>query len=132
MANFPDYPDHRTHLARALEMLGGVLRKSGKPEEGEVLTSRSNDIREKLVTEFPDRVGYRRELAQFLQNRAQELVSHPEAPGFDPARALDLARRSVALDPANQLCWKWLGLVEYRNGHWDEAILAAEKCIDLQ
>jgi tetratricopeptide (TPR) repeat protein len=55
-----------------------------------------------------------------------------EPPNEDPVRALALLRRVVAGDPTKELTWKYLGAAECRNGHWDAAIKASEKCIELR
>jgi serine/threonine protein kinase/tetratricopeptide (TPR) repeat protein len=58
------------------------------------------------------------------------LLASRDAP--DRLRALELTRHTVESIPSEQIHWKWLSAAEYRNGHWEAAIRAAEKCIELR
>jgi tetratricopeptide (TPR) repeat protein len=113
-------------LAAELDQMVLVLETLGKADEADVLSGRASAIWDRLLAEFPD---YKPVAAEGARRPAEWLLS---APGRDPERALALTRRVVELDPKDQLGWKWLGVAEYRSGHWAAAIEAAEKCIALR
>jgi serine/threonine-protein kinase len=49
----------------------------------------------------------------------------------DPRRAIDLAKRAVALLPENRGNWNTLGVAYYRHGNWEWAVEALEKSMAL-
>jgi serine/threonine-protein kinase len=65
-----------------------------------------------------------------LNSLAWELLTAPDR-RRRPEEALELARRAVAQAPAVATNYNTLGLAEYRNGHWDRAIAALKKSIEL-
>jgi tetratricopeptide (TPR) repeat protein/predicted Ser/Thr protein kinase len=60
-------------------------------------------------------------------NLAWALASAPEDPWFNPKRALELARKAVALNPADWAIWNTLGVAAYRVGDWETAYEALRK-----
>ena len=62
----------------------------------------------------------------------QWLMKSPDASDRDRARAVDFGRQVAERGQKNQHHWKWLAVAEYRNGHWDAAVQAAEKCIEVR
>jgi tetratricopeptide (TPR) repeat protein len=64
-------------------------------------------------------------------NLAWALASAPEDPWFDPKRALDLARKSVALNPADWAIWNTLGVAAYRVQDWEAAAEALHKSVRI-
>jgi len=48
-----------------------------------------------------------------------------------PAEALPLARHAVQVAPDDAEIYNTLGLAEYRNDHWDEAVSALNRAIEL-
>ena len=126
----PCLPDRSCSAAHALTGLD-------KYGEAEGPLRRAREILEQLVADYPDKVDYLRELEVFYMNSFVVLLVRPDARHRDPVRALELARLSLEVFPGEQLrwkmlCWKWLAVAEYLNGHWDAAIKASEKCIELQ
>jgi tetratricopeptide (TPR) repeat protein len=67
--------------------------------------------------------------------RTHDLLAWALARQADPgmaAEALEHARRAVASDPSNGYWQNTLALAEYRAGHFDESIAAAERSIRLE
>jgi tetratricopeptide (TPR) repeat protein len=67
----------------------------------------------------------------FLNNLAWTLLTCPQTRLRDPRRALELARRAVALAPNDGPSANTLGLALYRNGEWKAAITALEHSIGI-
>jgi WD40 repeat protein len=63
---------------------------------------------------------------------AWHLATSPEAKLRDSARAIELAQKAVKLAPREAQCWNTLGVVHYRAGHWNDAIAALTKSMELQ
>ncbi len=66
-----------------------------------------------------------------VNNLAATLLSVKDQGLRDPARALVLARRAVALTPDAASHWSTLGSALCRNGNWQEAFDALEKAMDM-
>ena len=60
-------------------------------------------------------------------NLAWALASAPDDPWFDPKRALDLARKAVASNPADGDIWNTLGVAAFRIGDWGTAAESLRK-----
>jgi uncharacterized protein HemY len=63
-----------------------------------------------------------------LNNEAWRLVTCP-ADQRDPARALQLIQKVVKHEPADATFWNTLGVVQYRNGQYMEAVATLEKSL---
>jgi WD40 repeat protein/Tfp pilus assembly protein PilF len=63
-----------------------------------------------------------------LNNEAWRLVTGP-AGQRDPARALELIRQAIKQEPDNATFLNTLGVVQYRNGQYKEAVAALEKSL---
>ena len=50
----------------------------------------------------------------------------------DPARAVELATKAVALEPTSGEFWRTLGAARYRAGNWQDAIAALNKKMSLE
>jgi tetratricopeptide (TPR) repeat protein/serine/threonine protein kinase len=74
---------------------------------------------------IPDHVFTHRSLAWLL-------ATCPEVKLRDPGRALEAARKAVALTPGEFHSWKVLGMARYRVGDWKGSIEATEKSIALR
>jgi superkiller protein 3 len=59
------------------------------------------------------------------------LANHFEAKFRNPKRAVELAKKAVALDPKVGDYWSTLGSAHYRTGNWKEAIVALQKSMEL-
>jgi tetratricopeptide (TPR) repeat protein len=66
--------------------------------------------------------------AMALDNQAWRLVTGPQGQR-DPARAVKLIQQAIALDPDNTLFLNTLGVAQYRNGLYKEAVITLEKSL---
>jgi tetratricopeptide (TPR) repeat protein len=73
------------------------------------------------------RVAAAREAGQ-RNNEARRLVTGP-ADKRDPVRALELSQQAVEHDPNNVMFLNTLGVVQYRNGQYNEALATLEKSL---
>jgi serine/threonine protein kinase/tetratricopeptide (TPR) repeat protein len=111
------------HLMNAV---ANVLHDQGRDVESRKLREQTLEIQRRILgVKHPQTVSSMSSLAELL-------LTPSDAPEQDQMRALELARESTAAVPGQQLYWKWLSVAEYRNGHWDAAIQASEKCIELR
>ena len=123
----PDVPDYRMQLADIHLVLADICEKE-RPDQAEGYRDRAYEMLNRLVADFPQVADYRLHLATVCRH-------YVESPGGRlraPERDLKRARRATVLDPKDQLNWKWLGVAEYATGHWDAAVQAAEKCIEVR
>jgi serine/threonine protein kinase/Tfp pilus assembly protein PilF len=63
---------------------------------------------------------------------AWDLATCPELKLRHPSRAVELAKKAVALRPKEQTFWNTLGVAHYRAGQWEEACAALGRSIDLR
>jgi Flp pilus assembly protein TadD len=64
-----------------------------------------------------------------LNNRAWLLVAHATAAPADLVQGLDLAQRAAAVEPNNPVFQNTLGVAQYRNNRFDEAIESLTKSL---
>jgi uncharacterized protein HemY len=62
---------------------------------------------------------------------AWTLAARPHPRFSDPKRALELAKKAAQQAPDAGYIWNTLGLAQYRNGNWREAVAALEKSMQL-
>jgi len=68
-----------------------------------------------------------------LENQlAWQLATNPKPELRIPARAVELAKKAVELDPQSGMIWNTLGVAQYRAGDWKSAIAALEKSMELR
>lgn len=94
-----------------------------------VSAGRAGETRE-LVREALDLCSHAQEPA-YLNMLAWLLVGRPDGPPHDPAEALAVARRAVALAPKNPNMVNTLAMALYRTGAWREAAQTAEESLRL-
>ena len=70
--------------------------------------------------------------ARLCNNLAWLFASRVEAGRNDPARAVELAKATVARKPENGVYWNTLGVAQYRAGDWSAAVAALEKSMGLR
>jgi tetratricopeptide (TPR) repeat protein len=151
----PEHPD----TLMTMSNLGAAYYYEGKYPQAEALLKQAREIQRRVLG--PDHPDTRRsEFFLALDYQAQgkypavdalvrtALASSPKNPlslGYlawilvaaadpgqrRPAEALPLARRAVKAEPDNGDLCNALGLVEYRNNHWDEAISSLNRSVDL-
>ncbi len=81
-----------------------------------------------LLNQDPDRPEVREWLAMSCNDLAWVLITGPES-RRDPARALPLAHRALALKPDGRGYLNTLGFALYRVGHYQEAMRAIERSL---
>jgi tetratricopeptide (TPR) repeat protein/WD40 repeat protein len=141
LANQPKQPLMLFYRGQALQKLGrhaeaiadftGLL--SDYPEDEQLYVLRADSY---AALGEPARAEDDRKQAQELvpsdplrlNNLAWQLVSGPPE-RRNPARALQLAKKAVELAPANGLYLNTLGVVQYRNGQYREAIATLERSL---
>ena len=113
------------NLASIYSYLGQFLEEAGRPEESADAFRRSLAIYEALAAERPVVAGIQAELAWFLATC--------QTPQFrDAARAVQLARKALQLDPSSGTYWRVLGAAQYRQGDWPAATVALTRAVDLE
>jgi WD40 repeat protein/serine/threonine protein kinase len=70
--------------------------------------------------------------AKDYNNRAWILATRPESELHDPGQAVQLAQKAVELAPKEGFYWNTLGVAHYRARHWQNAIDALTKSMELQ
>src|SRR5262249_43126046 len=83
------------------------------------------------IAAFNDALGIQPEYSVALVNLAWLLATGPEPKHRDPQRAVEVARKAIAVDPRASLPWQVLGWAEYRRGAWKASIEALEKSLAL-
>jgi eukaryotic-like serine/threonine-protein kinase len=131
--------------------LGDALRSQGKLEDAvaeyrETLRLRPDDNAlyyygkcledlgksEMLIAEYREMIRLRPDWNFLLNGLAWILVRAGDRPARDYDEALVLARKCVALNPKDGELVNTLALAEYRVRHWNEAIAAAKRSIELR
>jgi hypothetical protein len=84
------------------------------------------------VAEFEDATQLKPDAANTHAALAWLLTACPDPNCRDPQRALECARKAVALDSQAPLPWQSLGGALYRTGAWNECVAAMEQSIHLQ
>jgi tetratricopeptide (TPR) repeat protein len=68
----------------------------------------------------------------WFNNASWHLATTENPSNRDPALAVELGKRAVALDPNTPSWWNTLGTADYRAGDFKEAVTNLEKCVQLQ
>jgi WD40 repeat protein len=82
--------------------------------------------------ELADRAKGQPHLAEPLNNEAWRLATAPDPKDRNPAKAVELARKAVDLDPYSGIVINTLGVAHFRAGDWPATIAALEKSIALR
>jgi serine/threonine protein kinase/tetratricopeptide (TPR) repeat protein len=118
----PGHPD----TLRSMSNLAFALIGQGKREQARELFEQTLELQRRLPgPEHPA-------VFDSLYGLVLLMLNAPDPPTDDRIRALELTRQMAAERPDEQLSWKWLGVAEYCNGHWDAAIDAEERCLKLR
>jgi eukaryotic-like serine/threonine-protein kinase len=128
--DFPAVPNYRFLLASSLRLLGNNA-VHGRPRDAEESFRRAIEVLEKLMADHPETTQYRGTLANACFELAELYATAKDGTFRDSQRALELARRSVALTPRGVVAWKVLASAEYRAGNWDAAIAAVTKAMEI-
>jgi tetratricopeptide (TPR) repeat protein len=130
-ADFPDPPVYRAYVRHGLNFLGQILAQRGQHREAREAYERAYNIGSKLVADYPDQPGHRHSLGILLNNWVNELAQLSGPDQGDPARAVEVTRKGVELAPKSARAWSALALAEYRAGHFDAALKAMTKYLEL-
>jgi hypothetical protein len=123
VAEHPDKPDYRRHLANAYHFRGVLCMSMGQPRvalepfRGEVEQARS-------LLPFDDRGNQFNRLAWIL-------VMCPLMELRDPPQAVSLAQQAVALAPDEADYWNTLGVAQYRAGDCAQATETLRKSMGI-
>jgi len=105
----------------------GMARMADQPEKAREYFEQCYTIADNLVTEFPDGAEYKDDLAQVCASIAACYgVGPADDPLFDPARAAELARRSIELAPQEHSFRNGLARAQYRLGELGECLKTME------
>jgi len=67
-----------------------------------------------------------------LNNLAWILATGPDPKFRNPARAVQLAKKAVELEPKQGMWWKTLGAAQFRAGDWTATIEAMNKSMEFR
>jgi tetratricopeptide (TPR) repeat protein len=108
----------RRRLASLCDAMGSMLVAQNHRRDAEPL------FREAITADTSNPAPY--------NHLARLLASRPDRQPHDPARAVELARKAVALAPRARESWDNLGVAQYRAGDWKAAAEAFETSLALQ
>jgi serine/threonine protein kinase len=118
---FPDLPENQDELCDSLDLLAELYFRQGDRDKAADLLRQIVDIRERLAAGRPDDATHCGCLAWFYAATCID-------PRFrNPARAVELAEKALAQFPQNAYWCGVLGVAQYRNGQWKEAVASLEK-----
>jgi tetratricopeptide (TPR) repeat protein/serine/threonine protein kinase len=107
-----------------------------QPKQGLYHSNRGNALRR--LRRFGEADAEYREAARLQPENAEAhnqvawfLVTCPDAKVRDPQRAIELAKKAVALAPKEGAFWNTLGAAHYRAGDWKLAVEALNKSMSL-
>jgi serine/threonine protein kinase len=123
-ADSPGEHDNQYVLHDSLILMGDLLLAHGEREKAAEQYRQAQTLLEGLVARNPNNVQDANELAWFLAVCADQ--------GFrNPARAVSIAQKTTKQIPQNSSFWTTLGVAQYRDGQWQEAVNTLEKSIAL-
>jgi tetratricopeptide (TPR) repeat protein len=100
--------------------MGDLLLAEGKREQAAVHYQEALDLMNERRRTYPDNAGDANNLAWFLAVCAD--------PRFrDPGQAVTLARQAVKGSPGEGNFWSTLGVAQYRQGQWKEAVASLKE-----
>ena len=111
--------------------LACCLLQQGRPDEAVATYMHSLAIDERLMAKYPAEPAYQRMAASGQNDLAWLLATEPDPKVQDPARAVELARKAVRLEPKAGAYWNTLGTALYRSGDWSGSIEALRKSNEL-
>jgi serine/threonine protein kinase len=123
---FPDLPDNQDVLCDSLDPLAELFYTEGDQRKATNLYRQIIDIRERLAAQRPQDATHCGCLAWFYAATCID-------PQFrNPSRAVVLAEKALAQFPQNAYYCGVLGVAQYRNGQWREAVASLEKANRLR
>jgi tetratricopeptide (TPR) repeat protein len=158
-AKFPLLVFHQVDIATSNLELGDALRKTGAQDEAmaayqEAIAACTEFIRRKpelgmgylkwgeavvrmgapneAVTAWEQAVDVGAKYAGVANDIAWFLATTPQTPIPHPEKAVELAKKAVALEPQNGNFRNTLGVAYYRMGQWQDAVVALKKAVQLR
>jgi tetratricopeptide (TPR) repeat protein len=123
---FPDLPQNQDELCDSLDPLAELYFTQGDRCKAADLLRQIVEMRERLVASRPDDATHCGCLAWFYVGTCID-------PRFrNPGRAVVLAEKALAQFPQNAYYTSVLGVAQYRNGQWREAVASFEKAKRLR
>lgn len=123
---FPDLPKNQDDLCDSLDPLAELYFTQGDREKAADLLRQIVDMRERLAARRPDDATHCGCLAWFYAATCID-------PRFrNPDRAVVLAKKALAQFPQNAYWCGVLGVAQYRNGQWQDAVSSLEKANRLR
>jgi serine/threonine protein kinase len=121
----PDWTANTLMLGLAYSCAGQVHHDAGRSGRARASYGRAARLYAESLARSPADTKVAVELAHLLANC-------PEGLARDPARALEVAERAVALDPRSGPARSALALALYRSGRWEAAARSARESMELQ
>jgi tetratricopeptide (TPR) repeat protein len=113
--------------------LGELCVDAGRTQEAEAAYGAALAVNAQIEQRFQDiKFHYRRLDDSDLNRMAWKLATHVGAQPDHGARAVDYAKRAVAVAPQVGAWWNTLGAAHYRTGSCKDAIAALEKSMSLR
>jgi tetratricopeptide (TPR) repeat protein len=130
VAEFPNVTYHHQLLAAICANLAARFQSSGRAQEAEKTWLQNIDICEKLPLEARSMPACRENLTESYNHLAWLLTNDPDGK-MKVARAIELAKKAIALSPKRGRHWNTLGVAYYRAGDWKAAKAALERSLEL-
>ena len=124
-AQSPDKHAYQGQLSQILLQMGDLLHAEGDLEKAAEHYREVQDLAEKILARSPEAALSNRDLAWFL-------VVCADTSFHNPARAVPLAEKAVALSPENADFLNTLGMAQYRQGQWQAAVVSLNKAKQLR
>jgi serine/threonine protein kinase/Flp pilus assembly protein TadD len=132
VAEYPDVPNYRAELVRSNFALALALAVAERWSEAEASYLDALAAYRPTINVVGIRDGSAPLVASIHNSLAWLLATRPDEESRDIERAVDSARKAVALDPWRGDDWNTLGVALYRAGNWQEALEALRKSTSIR
>jgi serine/threonine protein kinase len=119
ISRYPKTIGYREEAASAWQSVGQLHEAAGQTDEAKKAFRRSIVLYENLLGERPARVSYASPLACLYADCPVEQLRNM-------ARAVELAKKALEVEPDSSRLWITLGVAHYRQGEWKAAASALE------
>jgi tetratricopeptide (TPR) repeat protein len=87
---------------------------------------------EKAIADYSEAIQLNPKSGYFHNALARLLATCPESRSRDTGRAIELAKKAVQLLPNEGNFWNTLGVAQYREGSFKDAVTSLEKSMEIQ